>query len=135
MYDYARSFLGKNYLWGGDNPIEGLDCSGYVCELLRAFGFIGKHDFTAQSLYNIFSSPDKGFATSPALGCLAFYGKSNKAITHVAMCLDRDFIIESGGGGSSTTSLHKAAKQDAFIRIRPRNHRKDLVAVIEPISS
>jgi len=127
LYDYATSFLGKPYIWGGDNPVEGFDCSGFCLELLRSQGAWGKADDTAQGIYNRFK--DKP-VKSLGVGALAFYGKTR--ITHVAMLLDGEHIIEAGGGGSRTQTADDAAAQDAFIRIRPLNHRSDLVAVLWP---
>ena len=55
---------------------------------------------------------------------LLFYGKNISEITHVAIALDYDQIIESGGEGRIETN-------DGFVRIRPRSHRKDMVAAIK----
>ncbi len=63
-------------------------------------------------------------------GALAFYGKSLKAISHVAICVDGGLVIEAGGGDQQTTTRAQAAKQNASIRIRPLRRRTDLVAVI-----
>jgi cell wall-associated NlpC family hydrolase len=125
LYDYATAFLGKPYIWGGDNPVEGFDCSGFCLELLRSQGAWDRSDDTAQGIYNRFKErPVK----SLGIGAFAFYGKSR--ISHVAMLIDGVHIIEAGGGGSRTKTDKDAAAQDAFIRIRPLNHRSDLVAVL-----
>ena len=43
----ARQLLGNWYTWGGDNPLTGHDCSGYVCNYLKAIGL-----FPRGSRYN-----------------------------------------------------------------------------------
>jgi hypothetical protein len=69
-----------------------------------------------------------------ATGCLFFYGKDLKSISHVAVGFDSDFtIIEAGGGGSLTLSESDASKQNAFIRLRPFNRRSDLVSILKPL--
>ena len=34
----AFSLLHKPYIWGGDNPAKGVDCSGLVIEILKSMG-------------------------------------------------------------------------------------------------
>jgi Cell wall-associated hydrolases (invasion-associated proteins) len=74
--------LGLPYIWGGSNPLTGMDCSGYVQEILAAGGVDPKGDQTAQGLFDFFST--NGLIGAKGAGSLAFYGKSPKAITHVA---------------------------------------------------
>ena len=38
VLDYAYSFLGTPYRWGGDDPLTGIDCSGLALEVLKAAG-------------------------------------------------------------------------------------------------
>jgi peptidoglycan DL-endopeptidase CwlO len=124
-----ESFLGKPYRWGGDDPMEGFDCSGLVNELLQSVGVLPhKSDFTAQMLYDKFRTGDN----ICKLGHLLFFGKSMKEVTHVTMALCETLMIEAGGGGSSTISLDAAVKQNAFVRVRPIWIRTDLVGYGRP---
>jgi len=126
---YAMSFVGTPYKWGGSNPIEGMDCSGFVQEVLASVGLDPSGDQTAQSLYNHF----KITGTSEIVpGAIVFFGKDTKTITHVAFCIDALHCIEAGGGGSRTVTRDDASKHNAFIRVRPIIHRKDIQAVILP---
>lgn len=129
---YALQFVGLPYIWGGDDPIIGFDCSGFVQEILSAFGAHPSPgtDLTAQGLYNALSKT--GQYNSTQIGALAFYGKSHLAINHVTMIIGPGLMIEAGGGGSSVTDSTKAASQNAYIRIRPLKRRSDLVACILP---
>lgn len=36
---YARTLLGKPYVWGSTNPAKGFDCSGFVNHVATKFGF------------------------------------------------------------------------------------------------
>jgi cell wall-associated NlpC family hydrolase len=130
MRDYALQFVGKPYIWGGDDPINGFDCSGFVQELLASVGMDPPGDQNAQGLFDHFQ--DKSTPNVQKCGSLVFYGKSVTKITHVAMMIDQYRMIEAGGGGSSTTSAEAASAKNAFVRIRLINRRPDIVAVLYP---
>lgn len=129
FYNYVLSFLNIPYKWGGNNPLTGFDCSGLTQELLSYFGMDPAGDQTANDLYQHFQM--YGQKSKPDLGVLLFFGTTFRVI-HVAMALDDYRMIEAGGGGSNTVDLESAKKQDAFIRVRPISHRKDLVEMIKP---
>ncbi len=130
--EYAKKFIGQPYIWGGDDPIIGFDCSGLVQEILASVGMDPPGDQTAQGLYDHFKNNSDGIM---GIGALCFYGKSVSEITHVAFMIENYCIVEAGGGGSKTTSAEAAADMNAFVRIRPYNRRKDLVAVLNPYYS
>lgn len=130
LRDYALSFVGRPYRWGGDDPMAGYDCSGFVQELLDSCGIDPAGDQTAQALYNFFSLA--GELNKRGCGSLVFYGASKSRISHVAMMLDEHRIIEAGGGDSRTKTEEDAVKQNAYIRVRHFLRRKDLIAVIRP---
>jgi len=133
MRSVAMSLLGKPYIWGGDDPLAGFDCNGVVQEILKAGGAAPPVRQTAQGLYNYFSPFARRGVTE--LGSLAFFGRSNDNITHVAWMLDGRHMVEAGGGDGQTLTLGDAIKQNAFVRIRPITYRKDLVAVLRPVYS
>lgn len=129
--DYALCFVGKPYLWGGDDPIHGFDCSGFVLEVLEAFGVGPKVDMSSQSLHDwlkIEGSP----STGAHFGGVAFFGKDTKSITHTALVLGHNLMIEAGGGNSQVIDEASASLKNAYIKIRPLHRRKDLVAVYMP---
>lgn len=130
LVDYAMSFVGVPYRWGGENPISGFDCSGLVQEILRSAGMDPPGDQTAQALYNYFASNAQG--NPRCAGALAFYGKSHDKITHVAFMIDEYRIIEAGGGGSITLTKEDAALQNAFVRVRLLRYRSDFLCTIKP---
>lgn len=130
LLNYAMKLVGTPYRWGGDDPIHGFDCSGLVQELLASVGMDPPGDQTAQSLFDHFDKTAEH--NRFGMGSLVFYGASVTKINHVAMMLDPYRVIEAGGGGSKTLTLQNAADQNAFVRIRHINHRKDRVAVLKP---
>lgn len=132
LTDYAMKFVGVPYKWGGDDPMSGLDCSGFVQEILRFAGEDPPGDQTAQSLFDHFSKPGNGKYGSYLPGSLAFYGENAKKIIHVAFCVDTYRILEAGGGGSTTTSLEAAILKNAYVRGNLIKYRSDFLCVIRP---
>lgn len=129
LIQYAMSFLGTPYRWGGES-FDGWDCSGLVQEILRSVGCDPAGDQTAHALFSYFR--DNGFTMDmPRPGALVFYGSSTR-ITHVAFAIDGFRVIEAGGGDSTTRTRSDAAEQRAFVRMRPYNHRSDMVEILMP---
>ena len=127
---YALQFVGRPYRWGGDDPMAGFDCSGFVQELLASVGLDPVGDQTAQSLHEYFAGRTNDRTVQA--GTLLFFGKDLKSISHVAMAIDDFRMIEAGGGGSKTVTEADAEKQNAYIRVRAISNRKDLVAALRP---
>lgn len=131
VLEYAKSFLKTPYKWGGDDPIDGLDCSGLCVEILTSAGVLAhKSDYSSGSLWDYLSR--NGVIGKREPGSLSFYGKSPREITHVSFHLSRSYVIEAGGGDSSTTSRARAAEQNAFIRMRLYDYRPDYIGSIYP---
>lgn len=130
---YAMSFLGLPYEWGGDDPINGFDCSGMVLELLKSQGLWGKTDASSQSLFLYFvNQGPSALASIASFGTILFYGKDVKNITHTAFALSPTLMLEAGSGDSTVTSKEVAADKNAFIRVRPILARGDLVGMFNP---
>jgi hypothetical protein len=99
---YICTFFGVPYDFGGESSI-GIDCSGLAQEFLRSVGM----------------DPE------------GFYG-SDRDVTHVAICMTPELIIEAGGGGRRTTNEARAHAHKAFVRMRPYDRRTDIVAICDP---
>jgi len=121
----AISFVTTPYMWGGSNAMKGLDCSGFVQKVLEEVGIDPPGDQTAQGLYNHFVKAGKQCQIGP--DSLLFFGKSPSRITHIAIALTDEVMIEAGGGDSTTKTLEDAIKKEARVRIVPINKRKDLL--------
>jgi len=128
---YAHSMVGLPYISGGNDPLNGFDCSGLVLELLRAAGEMDRRDMTAQDIHDYFAPI--GLHGYDAPGTMIFYGKSVSEITHVSFMITPYQIIEAAGGDKTTLTLQDAKKVGGFVRMRHATHRqKEIVAKIKP---
>ena len=135
LIDYAMKFCGTPYLWGGDDPINGIDCSGLAIELLKASGVIKQKDYdnTAQGLFKDLLNWKGSLNIQAYPASFVFFGKNNQAITHVGFCISPTLMIEAGGGGQNVTDKAAAAKFNAYVRVRPILARTDLTAYVHPL--
>lgn len=115
VVNYAMQFVGNPYVYGGSNPNNGVDCSGFTSYVLRhAAGVSLSHSSTAQS--------GEGKAVSVEEmkpGDLIFYGNGNR-INHVA--------LYAGGGRVVHASTEKTG-----IKTSPWNYRTP-VKIVSVIS-
>ena len=127
---YALQFVGKPYIWGGEHPSLGFDCSGLVQAILASAGMDPEGDQTAQGLYDHFEHRSIQGVFGP--GALAFYGKSVTQISHVAFCIDAYRCLEAGGGDSKTRTIQDAIDRGAYVRMRLIRSRKDFLVTLKP---
>jgi gamma-D-glutamyl-L-lysine dipeptidyl-peptidase len=90
IINYAYSFLGVPYLWGG-RSCEGIDCSGFTQLCYRMGGYVIPRDADQQHAF-LQQNIDRNHLQ---VGDLIFYGR--REITHVAMALNNHEYIHSEG--------------------------------------
>ena len=127
----AWSFLGRPYIWGGDDPIAGFDCSGFCIEILKSVGVLPRRgDWTAEQLRDKFFNMR---VQLPHEGCLVFYrGHLSEKIVHVEYCLNEMLSIGASGGGSRTQDEDDAIVQNAYIKIREIYSRNGVWGFVNP---
>lgn len=132
--EYALKFVGRPYIYGGDGSGKsygGFDCSGLVLECLWAFGLLPGKDLTAQGIHGALIK--KSVPRMPRMYISAddvlFFGKDDRHITHVAIALDNNFMVEAGGGNSKCRT---PGSSTGMVRVRPISSRKNLVSALRP---
>ncbi|HZS78549.1 MAG TPA: C40 family peptidase [Ktedonobacteraceae bacterium] len=103
--EYARSFLGVPYLWGG-TTCEGIDCSGFVQLCYRMGGYILPRD--AHQQHDFLTHPVQ--REQMREGDLIFFGQH--AITHVALALNATEYIHSEGQHYGRVLINSFDKND-----------------------
>lgn len=130
-----QASLGTPYDWGGDDPIEGYDCSGWVQEMMWSVGLLrgDRQDRTAAGQFTYWNNRDcfhdkipeftkniLGEMRAPPdlFGWPVFFkAKKVSKIIHVELCLDREISV--GARGDSTVKTRKqAAEKNAYIKCR-----------------
>ena len=90
---YASGYVGYNYVWGGDSPEKGFDCSGLVTYVMKKFGI--KVTRTASGQYR-----DNGVHINKSdlvPGDLVFFSTNGRTVTHVGIYTgDNKFVHASG---------------------------------------
>lgn len=134
VYDYALSLYGTPYQWGGGHNAllltnYGLDCSGFVRQILDFAKCDPKGDHTSDDYYHWYLG--EGIANAMGLGALAFFGTTAK-IHHIGFCLDKRVMISAAGGGSHVNTILIAQRLNAKVAIEPIHLRTDFVCCIMP---
>lgn len=80
--DWALAQVGTPYIWGGETPGVGFDCSGLVQAAYKTAGVTLPR--VAQDQYDVTAKLGGGDPLEP--GDLVFFGRSTSDITHVPIC-------------------------------------------------
>lgn len=94
---YATNLIGTPYVWGGNTPAQGLDCSGLLYYIQKKAGS-EVEDMTASGYSTIGKRIDIG---QKKPGDFLFFGRP---VTHCAIYVGNGYMIESRGGRKNTAS-------------------------------
>ncbi|NCC42526.1 MAG: hypothetical protein EOM18_02865 [Clostridia bacterium] len=86
---YAAQFVGNPYVWGGTDPVNGADCSGFVQTIYGQFGIGLPRTSAAQSQFGL-----KIPVSDAAPGDLIFYA-NNGQVYHVVIYIGEGKTIEA----------------------------------------
>lgn len=128
---YAWSLIGKPYIWGGQHPARGFDCSGLINWILSKLGIFERgFDTTAHGLWRLLRLKR---ILKPRKGTIVFYGsfKRNR-VTHVMFCIDEDWCIGATGGNSSIRGPDTAWKRKACVDLKRIRYRSDIWGYADP---
>lgn len=116
LVNYARQFVGNPYVWGGNSLTKGCDCSGFVNQVYKYFGYsLVRYSMSFQyegvpvSMDNI----------KP--GDIVVYARNSKGIGHVAIYIGNGKIVEaqSSDAGITDTRDVNCRKIVAIRRVLP----------------
>lgn len=90
--------VGIPYVWGGDSPDEGFDCSGFVQHVFAAHGV--RLPRTSREMAQVGQPVPGGFESLRA-GDLMFFAQEGGRISHVALYAGDNMMVHSSrsGGG------------------------------------
>lgn len=89
VIETAKKYLGNRYDYGGNSLSSGIDCSGFVQQIFRMYGYSLPRTSRSQASCGTSIS-----ASSAKAGDLVFYGKGG-VINHVAICMGNGQIIHA----------------------------------------
>lgn len=92
----ALAQVGTPYLWGGETPGVGFDCSGLVQHAYAAAGITLPR--TAQTQYK--AGPHLPDGVEPQAGDLLFFGTGPDHVTHVGIALGHGRMVDSPRTGA-----------------------------------
>lgn len=132
-FQHAMTFLGVPYVWGGNSPLMGLDCSGKSILIMQGAGLLPyPWDGRVGDIYARLLLTGGKLVTKPQRGAFVFFGKSRTELTHIGFCVNELIMIHAGGGDSTVTTVAMAIKKQAFVKMQPIHYRKDVVEFIMP---
>lgn len=89
--DYAKKWIGTKYVWGGNSLTKGIDCSGFVQQVYKHFGYS-----TPRVSRDMAKKYTKISISELKPGDLIFYGKvSTNYINHVGIYIGNGQVIHS----------------------------------------
>lgn len=89
LIETAKKYLGNRYVYGGTSLTGGIDCSAFVQQIFRMYGYSLPRTSRSQSTCGTTIS-----ASNAKAGDLVFYGNSG-GINHVAICIGNGQIIHA----------------------------------------
>ena len=94
MIDYAMRYLGTPYVWGGNSLSRGVDCSGFVQQVFKAYGYSLPR--VSRDMARTYSAVSRSEAKA---GDLVFYHNLKTGVVdHVAIYIGNGKIIHANNG-------------------------------------
>ena len=89
--DYAKKWIGTKYVWGGNSLTKGIDCSGFVKQVYKHFGYT-----TPRVSRDMAKKYKKISIDELKPGDLIFYGRvKDNYINHVGIYIGNGQVIHS----------------------------------------
>ncbi len=114
IYAEAKKHLGTGYVWGGETPARGFDCSGYVSYVLNHSGLYSFERTDCNGLLSMCTKVNRGSAKP---GDLVFFeGTQDKyGATHVGIYLGGNMMIHASRPSVRYISLDNQYLKEHFM--------------------
>lgn len=110
VVNYAKLFLGRPYVWGGEDLMNGVDCSGFIMKVYEHFGISLPHSsYLMRSCGELVTDG---------------YFDASVALPGDIICYDGHVALYMGDG----KIIHAANKRDG-IKISDATYRDDIICV------
>lgn len=93
----ASQLLGKPYVWGGETPQVGFDCSGFIVYLFKKQGISLPR--TVAAIWSV-GTP----VSSPSVGDIVFFETSRSGPSHAGIYIGKRQFVHSGSSTGVTIS-------------------------------
>ena len=115
VVEYALSFRGTPYVWGGETPREGFDCSGFVQYVYRHHGVYLPR--TAKQMAGALPPVDRRVRKP---GDLVFFNTTGKPYSHVGIYIGQNYFVHSSSskGRVIISNLNRPYWWEHFLGIR-----------------
>ncbi len=102
VVNYALQFVGNPYVWGGNSLTNGCDCSGFVHQVYKYFGY----NLVRYSLSFLYEGvPVSKSDIKP--GDIVVYPRNSEGIGHVAIYIGNGLIVEAQSTKAGITANRK----------------------------
>lgn len=102
VVNYALQFVGNPYVWGGNSLTKGCDCSGFVNQVYKYFGY----KLVRYSLSFMYEGvPVSKSDMKP--GDIVVYPRNSEGIGHVAIYMGNGLIVEAQSTKAGITANRK----------------------------
>ena len=102
VVNYALQFVGNPYVWGGNSLTKGCDCSGFVHQVYKYFGY----KLVRYSLSFMYEGvPVSKSDIKP--GDIVVYPRNSEGIGHVAIYMGNGLIVEAQSTKAGITANRK----------------------------
>jgi cell wall-associated NlpC family hydrolase len=110
IVEVAKKYEGTPYVWGGETPEEGFDCSGYLNYIFDEAENIDL-ERTVEDIY-----ADGSAVEEPAVGDIVFFDLEGDGPSHAGVYIGNDqFMHASSSDGVTTDELGSSYWSDKYI--------------------
>lgn len=91
IVDFALQYVGGPYVYGGNDLLTGVDCSGFTQQIMKCFGFEIPRTSREQSKKGMLVTDYANLQP----GDLLFFGESEEAIGHVGIYIGDNYMVHA----------------------------------------